>query len=174
MHPFNDGNGRLGRLLIVVQLAADGVLPEGLLSVSPWFERRRDQYQELLAEVSATGDWDAWLRFFANGIEASAIDTAMRIESLLAAQADYQERIRVSGTTGVIRDIADFLVGNPYVTVRILASATGKTYQATSNAVAKLVDLQILEEVPSRGPRIYRATEIARITTRPAEEERPR
>lgn len=167
LHPYNDGNGRLGRLLIVVQLVSDGVLPEGLLSVSPWFEKRRDEYQDLLAELSASGDWDSWIRFFANGIEASAIDTARRIEELLHTQAEYQERIRRSGTTGVIRDIADLLVGTPFVTVRSLANATGKTYQAVSNAVTKLVHLEILEEIRTKGARVYRATEIVKVTTSP-------
>ena len=72
LHPFNDGNGRIGRLLIVLQLVGLGVLSEGLLSVSPWFEARRDEYQDLLASVSATGSWDSWISFFAEGLEASA------------------------------------------------------------------------------------------------------
>lgn len=165
LHPFHDGNGRIGRLLIVAQLVADGVLPEGLLSVSPWFERRRDQYQDLLADVSASGDWDAWTRFFAQGVEASAIDTALRISDLLATQADYGERIRNSGAKGLIRDIADLLIGSPFVTIPTLAAATGKTYQAVSVAVGKLVELGILEEIGSSGVRRFRAPAVFKVLT---------
>lgn len=165
LHPFNDGNGRLGRLLIVVQLVIDGVLSEGLLSVSPWFEQRREEYQDLLAGVSAEGDWDRWVRFFADGIEASAIDTALRIRALLDAQLRYQDLVRDSGAKGVIRDIVDTLIGTPYVTIRSLANTTGKTYQAVSTAVGKLVELGVLQEISSPGPRVFRATDIVRITT---------
>lgn len=82
LHPFNDGNGRLGRLLIVLHLSPAGLLSQSLLSVSPWFERRREDYQDHLAAVSATGDWDPWIRFFAEGIQSSALDTAERLLEL--------------------------------------------------------------------------------------------
>lgn len=94
LHPFNDGNGRIGRLLIVVQLLQDGALASSLLSVSPWFERRRERYQDELAAVSATGDWGSWVALFAEGIEASAIDTARRLERVLDVQEDYHRRLR--------------------------------------------------------------------------------
>lgn len=169
LHPFNDGNGRLGRLLIVLQLLLEQTLSEPLLSVSPWFEARRDAYQEALAEVSATGSWDEWITFFATGIEASAIDTAQRMAELLAIQASYQERIRQSGVTGSIRDIADLLVDTPYVTVSSIARTTGKTYQAAKNALEKLVQLGILEEVEGPSVRVFRAPDVLRATTRPSE-----
>lgn len=165
LHPFNDGNGRLGRLLIVIQLLLDKTLTEPLLSVSPWFEARRDAYQDALAAVSAEGLWDEWVAFFAQGIEASAIDTAARLESLLAVQAKYQDVIRSSGAKGMVRDIADLLIGDPYVTIRGLADATGKTYQATSNAITKLLELGILEEISGSSRRIFRAPEVLRVTT---------
>jgi len=166
LHPFNDGNGRLGRLLIVVQLLLDGVLSEPLLSVSPWFERRRDLYQDHLKAVSITGDWTPWVEFFANGIEAAAIDTAIRIDMLLDTQEAFHERVRSARLTGVIRDIVDALMGTPYVTISSLAESVGKTYQATSNAVARLVELGILEEATGRNQyRVYRAPDVLNVLT---------
>jgi Fic family protein len=162
LHPFNDGNGRLGRLLIVVQLLQAQMLPDSLLSVSPWFEARRDQYQESLAEVSATGNWDQWIDFFAQGLEASANDTAKRLETVLGIQSSYQLRLREAGLTGIVRDVADFMVGSPYATVRQLSDANGKTYQANSNAVNKLVDIGILEEITTGSRRIFRAPEVVK------------
>jgi len=167
IHPFNDGNGRLGRLLIVLQLMRAGVLTEPLLSVSPWFEARRERYQDHLAEVSASGDWDAWVRFFADGIEQSAIDTGTRMTELLAVQAEYRERIRASGGRGMVLEIADFLIGTPFVSIPMLAAATGRTYQAASNAVAKLCELGILSEVERQGIRVFRASNVVAVTMRP-------
>lgn len=160
LHPFNDGNGRIGRLLIVVQLILEGVLSEGLLSVSPWFEARRDQYQDHLAEVSATGDWDPWVRYFAEGIEASATSTASRLRALIEVQQSFHERIRQAGSKGVIQHIADILIGAPYVTIPVLAKATGKTYQAVSNAVSKLLELGILEEASGGSTRTFVARDV--------------
>ena len=168
LHPFNDGNGRLGRLLIVLQLLRSGTLSEPILSVSPWFEARRERYQDALAAVSADGAWDPWIRFFAEGIEQSALDASARMADLLELLAVHRDRIRSAGARGVVLDIADLLVGTPFVTVPFLAAQTGKTYQAASNAVNRLVELGILQEVEQRGTRVFRATEVLRITARPA------
>ncbi|MFK0647624.1 Fic family protein [Dermacoccus sp. BD5] len=144
LHPFNDGNGRLGRLLIVLQFLGDGLLTEPLLSVSPWFEARRIAYQDALAAVSETGDWDAWVRFFCAGIEASATDTAARVDRLLGINARYVEKLRDEKITGVARDIADMLIGTPVVTVPSLSRTTGRTSQAVNTALLRLVKAGIL------------------------------
>lgn len=91
LHPFDDGNGRIGRLLVVAQLVSDGSLTEPLLSISPWSEARRVPYMDCLAEVGATGDWDRWIRFFAEGLEASSNDTAHRVDLLLDLQSEFRE-----------------------------------------------------------------------------------
>lgn len=88
LHPFSDGNGRLGRLIIVLQLMRAGVLGQPVLVVSPWFEARREQYQDALLRLSMSGEWDPWVGFFASGVAASAESTKDRINSLL----DWQER----------------------------------------------------------------------------------
>jgi Fic family protein len=168
LHPFNDGNGRIGRLLIVLQLVRHGVLPEGLLSVSPWFEQRRDQYQELLAHVSATGSWDEWVSFFAEGIETSANDSADRIRRLLELQISYHERLRAAGARGAVRDIADLLIGSPYVNIPNLRDATGLTYQAVSNAVRKLEEVGILEQRNVPGIMVFRAPDVVAIISAPS------
>lgn len=168
LHPFNDGNGRIGRLLIVLQLVGLGLLSEGLLSVSPWFEKRRDTYQDLLARVSATGEWDEWISFFADGIEASAVDSAERIRRLLELQTQYHERLREAGARGAVRDIADLLIGRPYVNIPTLRDATGLTYQAVSNAVKKLTELGILEQRTVPGVMAFRAPEVVEIISAPS------
>lgn len=144
LHPFNDGNGRIGRLLIVLQFMTSELVTEPLLSVSPWFEARREQYQEHLAEVSASGDWDSWIRFFSQGVEESAIDTARRVDRLLSIQRQYVSALQQVGARGLIRDIAELLIGNAWVTVPRLATTLAKTHPAVNTAVTKLVDLGIL------------------------------
>jgi Fic family protein len=166
LHPFNDGNGRLGRLLIVLQFMRSDVLVEPLLSVSPWFEPRREEYQDALASVSAEGAWDDWISLFADGIHSSAVDTGSRMSDLLAVQAEYRDRIRASGSRGMVLDVADLLIGTPFVTVPMLANALGKTYQAASNAVVRLVELGILSEVERQGVRLFRASNVLHVTMR--------
>jgi len=163
IHPFNDGNGRIGRLLIVLQLLQDGALSEPLLSVSPWFESRRTEYQNALAALSISGDWNPWVTFFAQGLEASAIDTAKRLGALIEVQDRYHEILRASKSRGIVRDIVDHLLASPYVTVRNLADFTGATYQAASTAATKLVELGILEEAESRSVRILRAPAVLKV-----------
>ena len=144
LHPFNDGNGRIGRLMIVLQLLVDGLIHQPLLSVSPWFEARRPQYQEQLAEVSATGDWNAWIRFFSAGIESSANDIARRVDRILSVQNTYVQMVQEAGGRGLIRDIVDILSGDPIVTVPVLTKRFEKTSPAVSNAINRLVELGIL------------------------------
>lgn len=144
LHPFNDGNGRIGRLLVVLHLMVAKLVEQPLLSVSPWFEIRRAAYQDHLAEVSATGDWDTWIRFFATGVQASADDTLQRVNRLLAIQQRYVALLQTASIKGLARDIAEALIADPIVTVPRLVRAFGKTPPSTNQAVMKLVDLGIL------------------------------
>lgn len=168
LHPFNDGNGRLGRLLIVLQFMVDDLLQEPLLSVSPWFEARRGEYQDELAKVSETGEWDSWIRFFSMGVEASAIDTARRVNLMLDAQSNYVQLLQESGYRGgVARDIVESLVDTPIVRVPALARRFGKTPQGIDTAVKKLSTLGILDGPYGNYGRYYVAREIYRAITTP-------
>jgi Fic family protein len=93
IHPFLDGNGRLGRLLIVLQLVADGVLREPMLYPSLFFKTHRALYYELLNEVRLHGDWERWLDLFAEGIEASATQAVATANALLAQVNADRDRI---------------------------------------------------------------------------------
>lgn len=144
LHPFNDGNGRIGRLMVVLQFMVDGLIGEPLLSVSPWFEARRTEYQERLAYVSASGDWDEWVRFFAQGVASSAEDVALRVDRMLAVQLRYVQILQDENAKGVIRDIVDALVADQVITVPMMCERFGKTPPAVSQALQKLVDYGIL------------------------------
>ncbi|WP_200811382.1 Fic family protein [Plantibacter flavus] len=167
LHPFNDGNGRIGRLLVVLQLMADDLITEPLLIVSPWFEARRTQYQDHLAEVSSSGAWDPWIQFFAEGVAASAVDIAERVDRMLAVQAAYVQILQVAGARGVIRDIADTLISDQVITIAMMSERFGKTPQAVAPAMQKLVDLGILSGPYGTYGRQYIADDVFLAVTAP-------
>ena len=92
LHPLSDGNGRIGRLLIVLQLMKQRVLREPILVVSPWFEARRREYRDGVLALSETGDWDGWVRFFATGVGVSADSTHERVDRLLSCSGARSRR----------------------------------------------------------------------------------
>lgn len=146
LHPFNDGNGRIGRLLIVLQLLRDGVLHEPVLTVSPWFEARRREYQERLRGVSETGDWDEWVAFFADGVAAQAASTTEKVTQLLAYQEGTRALARQRGIRGLGVDVIEGLIARPILTSGWVAGAHGVSRQAAINAIGRLVDAGILRE----------------------------
>ena len=167
LHPFNDGNGRLGRLVIVLQLLRAGVLTEPLLTVSPWFEARRIEYQDNLLRVSMTGDWDAWVQFFAQGIQAQAESTATKVSELLAYRDRVRTEARTAGMKGLAIDMLDELFTWPVVTAASVARRRNVTPQAVNTAINKLVNLGIMREQTGRNyNRVFAATEVVNILMR--------
>lgn len=150
LHPFHDGNGRIGRLLIVLQLLKLGVISEPTLTVSPWFESRRGEYYDRLFAVSTTGDWDQYVRFFASGLESSAITTHSRMLALVEVQKDLKERVRQSNLRAdTAQSLVDFAVANVSFTVRQVERALNVSYGRANGLVNQLVELAVLEPVRS-------------------------
>lgn len=155
LHPFSDGNGRIGRLLIVLQLMQSGVLKHPILVVSPWFEERRDEYQDALFTLSRTGDWDEWVEFFATGVGAAATRTHERVDQMLAWQKDALRRVREAGVTGVADRLAGELIGSPVLRAGQVAKAHQISHQAGMNALRRLASLGLLEERLRPNGRVY-------------------
>lgn len=148
LHPFRDGNGRLGRYLIVLTLLRNGVLSEPTLTVSPWFEARRSEYYDSLLAVSTEGNWDAFLSFFAEGLAASAKSTRLQILALVEIQARLKERIRESKLRSAqALELVDFAVANPSFTVRQVEDSFNISYSRANGLVKQLVDLDVLAVV---------------------------
>ncbi len=119
LHPFHDGNGRIGRLLIVLHLVAAGVLSEPTLTVSPWFEARRGDYYDRLLAVSTAGDWDAFVAFFAEGLRQAADNTHEEMRALVAVQAELRAIVRASALRAdSAHSLVDLAIANPSFTVR--------------------------------------------------------
>jgi Fic family protein len=167
IHPFNDGNGRIGRLLIVLQLLADGVLRAPLLAVSPWFEARRRAYQDALAALSETGNWDRWVAFFAEAVHTQARVALGTIDGLSAFRQEARRIARARRLRGVAVHLAEDLVGHPIVTPSWVARHYGVSYPAANTAIARLVEAGLLRETTwSRYARVFACDEVVAILER--------
>jgi Fic family protein len=166
LHPFSDGNGRLGRLLIVLQLMRDEVLEQPILVVSPWFEARRAAYQDGLLDLTATGDWDAWVSFFAQGVAAGADSTRLSIERLLTWRDAAIDAVRRARFSGVAERVAGELIGAPILTAGQVSRRHGVTHQGAMNALRRLAGLELVEEVERRGRRVFIASDVVQILSR--------
>jgi Fic family protein len=151
LHPFSDGNGRIGRLLIVLQLMRLGVLAHPILVVSPWFEQRRHQYQDQLLKLSKTGRWNDWVNFFAAGIHAAATGTHERVDALLSWQEEAVAHVRQAGAAGIAERLAGELIGQPILNAGHVARRHQISHQGAMNALRRLSQLGILDEQVRNG-----------------------
>lgn len=151
IHPFLDGHGRLGRLLIVLQLVADGVLREPMLYPSLFFKTHRALYHELLNEVRLRGDWERWLDFFAEGIEASATQGVSTAKALLALVNTDRDRIAGLGRAAASAlAVHQALQRQPIATSAALVKATRLTAATVNKSLAHLERIGIVGEVTNR------------------------
>lgn len=151
IHPFLDGNGRIGRLLVTLYLCVHDVLRKPLLYLSLYFKTHRADYYRLLQEVRERGAWEAWLEFFLDGVTQTAnqaFDAATRIVELFKLD---RERITVeSERAGSALRIHDLLQQSPFATANLLVERTGLTAPTVNAALADLVRLGVTEEVTGR------------------------
>ena len=157
IHPYTDGNGRLGRLIAVLQMLIDGTLRSPVLSVSDWLHEHATEYRDHLLQVSATGEWTPWVEFFAQAVAESASDARRRIMNLLALGEDLSLQAREALPRARLAvDIADDLIAHPILTVASAQARHGKSNQANRNAISQLCELGLLERYSdSRYGRMY-------------------
>src|SRR5439155_10439524 len=151
IHPFLDGNGRVGRLLIPMMLCIGGVLREPILYLSLYLKQNRSLYYQLLDRVRTEGEWEEWVRFFATGVEETAdaaVATAHRL--LEISQAD---RAKVQGAgriAGSALQVHHALLARPINTIARLARETGLSVPAVTDSLMALTELQLVREVTGR------------------------
>lgn len=150
LHPYGDGNGRIGRLVIVLQLLRAGALTSPALTISPWFYAHRDQYQDELLNVSRTGNWEPWVQFFCRAIEDQCSAVYNGAQSLIQWRTDARDRINKKRWTGVIYKALDGLAQWPLTSVAAVASRCGVTTTAATNIVNHLVEIGVLTELTGR------------------------
>lgn len=151
IHPFLDGNGRLGRLLITLFLCTQGVLKQPLLYLSLFFKRNRPDYYRLLQEVREQGTWEAWLEFFLDGVRETAdqaFASATRIVELF--KADRERTSASAHRPGSALQIHDLMQTNPYLTAQNARKFTGLTTPTVNAAIKQLMDLGLLTEVTGK------------------------
>jgi Fic family protein len=163
LHPYSDGNGRIGRLAIVLQLIRLGVLRDPILVVSPWFEARRVAYQDVLLALSITGDWNAWIAFFAKGVEAAADTTHHRVDGLLTWREDALLRVREARASGLAERLAADLIGLPLLRASQVAERYSVTHQAAMNALRRLEHLGLLTAETAHGRVTFRADDVVQL-----------
>jgi Fic family protein len=155
IHPFLDGNGRVGRLLITLFLIERGRLAQPTLYLSDFIERHRSSYYDLLRRVRTEGDWISWIRYFLRGVETIAKDAAVRAQRLLGLREGLLR------ATGGAPELADRLLANPYITITDAAKVLEVTAPTAGRVVGNLVDRGILRETTGRNwGRIYVASEV--------------
>ena len=151
IHPFLDGNGRIGRLLIVLQLVADGVLREPMLYPSLFFKTHRALYYELLNEVRLRGDWERWLDFFAEGVQVSASQAVATANALLTLVNADRDRIAGLGrAANSALAVHEALQRQPIATSAALVKATGLTAATVNKSLAHLERIRVVAELTSR------------------------
>jgi Fic family protein len=167
IHPFLDGNGRLGRLLVVLYLVQQGRLPAPLLYLSAYLEDNRDEYYDRLQGVRERGEVDAWLRFFLVGVAKQAGDAVLRSENLLDVREGLRSRLR--GTRSRGPELVDLLFDYPIVTVNIVAEHLGITPQGAVKLLRSVAASGSLRKVGSgRGSRTrWYADEVLEVLLAP-------
>ena len=151
IHPFLDGNGRVGRLLIALMLCHDRVLQEPLLYLSLYFKRHRDDYYALLNEVRRTGDWEAWLEFFLDGVAQTSEEAVSTAQRLLSLFQDDQARIQPKGrAAGSALRVHQALQERPIVSLQELVVRTSLSFPAASAGMKILENLGVVQELTGR------------------------
>ena len=151
IHPFLDGNGRVGRLLIALILHHDGVLRQPLLYLSLYFKQHRAEYYRQLDAVRHTGDWEAWLDFFLEGVEQTATGAVDPSHRLLALFQQDAVRVRTLGRSAAnALHLFDALRRRPVATIGMLAQQTGVSFATAARHVEALVQLGILRELTQK------------------------
>ncbi len=167
IHPFLDGNGRMGRLLITLLLIERKILPSPLLYLSAFFEATRDEYYKQLYSVSSQGSWHDWLSYFLNGVATQASDALSRAERINALIIDWQ--IKVGGNNSkILQDIVKHFAVNPFLTTKKIIETMNVVFTTAQRAIDKLEVLGIVAQVSAgKRDRVYCATQILNILEEP-------
>ena len=148
IHPFLDGNGRIGRLLITLLLTEKAILQKPVLYLSHYFRRYQQTYYQLLQSVRDTGDWESWLAFFLRGVNAVSIEATETARRILALREEHRTAVteRLGRAAGNGHRVLDRLYEHPIVSVNNVQEIIGQTYPAANDLVSRLVDANILQE----------------------------
>ena len=164
IHPFEDGNGRIGRLLLPLLLCEKNLLSQPLLHLSAYFERYREDYYDHLLYVSQSGHWQEWIQFFLRAVCDQAQEAAERSRALLDLRQQFQEKIRSKRASALAAQVVDHLFTSPGVSVPLVKNLLKVSYPSANLTVQKLVEAGILSEVSGqKRNRVWLAPRILQI-----------
>jgi len=164
IHPFLDGNGRVGRLLVTMLLCTEKLLPQPMLYLSAYFEQHREEYYGLLLAVSQKGTWEQWIRYFLKAVAVQSRDAIRRIDLLLALRQKYRSQLQKARASALLLQIVDNLFDFPAVTNPALSKRMKVTPRSAQLNIEKLVERNILREATGQQRnRVYIATEIVSV-----------
>ncbi len=160
IHPFEDGNGRMGRLLIPILLLGYGVIGRPLVYLSDYFDKNRDEYFARLKNVSCQGDWGEWLEFFLDAVRVTAMDGVERVKRITALHEKYRRLVLDNSRSQTPLAAVDLIMERVFVTaaeVEAFAHCSNPTARA---ALSTLTDLKIVSPAPGGYPARWVAGEL--------------
>ena len=165
IHPYLDGNGRIGRLVAILQMLEEGVLRSPVLSISSWLRHRDRDYRDHLLRVSESGDFAPWIEFIATAFDEEATMSLRRIESLLELRGHIVDRVKTELPRARLAvTIAEDLIAFPVLTVAAVERRYGKSNPATRAAVGSLAEIGVLEQMnDATYARVYGSREVLRL-----------
>jgi len=162
IHPFADGNGRIGRVVLSLMIGDWCKLSVPWLYMSPYYERFKDEYVSRMFRVSTVGDWDGWIEFCLRGTVHQAQDAILKCEQLLKLKREFLDRMKSTGSPRTDRIIND-LFKTPVVRLSNLRETYAVTYPTAQADVDRLVAANILLPIPNEHPKAYFSPEVIRI-----------
>ena len=167
IHPFRDGNGRIGRMLIPLFLAERGLLPYPLIHVSAFFETHRTEYADRLLQVSLAGAYPSWVEFFLTGLSQEANRSIKLCSDLLDLREEYLRLVQMKRASSLLPKLIDFLFTVPVMTIPLAATIANVTYAAAKANVLKLESAGILSPVSqSKSIKLWKAERIIHLLSR--------
>ncbi len=164
IHPFPDGNGRVGRILIPLFLFERQTIRQPLLYLSPYLERHKDEYIDRMFAVSSRGDWLGWIDFFLRVVRESCIEIVLIADRLLGLQTAYRTRLSGAGRSALPLAIVDHLFQHPVVSIPQLQSLLGVTYPSAQKNLWIVEEAGIVEPIEGTShPKYFRANDILNI-----------
>lgn len=160
VHPFEDGNGRMGRLLIPLYLKFHGLLDRPILYLSSFLEAHREEYMDLMKCVSTQCDWKNWIMFFLEAVRDRASESKQRVRKILGLHEKYREIVKTKTNTQASLLAIDMIMESPVVTAPALATYVNTTYPTAKKALQTLEELKIISPITSSYPQAWIAREL--------------
>ncbi|MCX5999051.1 MAG: Fic family protein, partial [Chloroflexi bacterium] len=174
IHPFLDGNGRIGRLLTTLFLCQRAILTKPLLYLSAFFERYRQEYYRLLLGVSQEGAWREWIEFFLRAVAGQSTDAGRRARRFLDLQSSYSRIAREKRFSPTAVRLVELVFMRPVITARTVQESLSMTFPAAQKAINALVAQRILAEVTgAKRNKAYRADEVLQALEEETSPEEP-